>query len=75
VQPSNELHYSKLIDQSSREDLQLALLRAIDHAKKSSSEIAEYKARLESALHLIRHLEGQILNLQSENDSRGDIYK
>jgi predicted nuclease with TOPRIM domain len=58
-------HYSAIIDRSSIEELKLALLRSIDHARKSTAELAEMSATLEGAI-------GQITRLETENGQLRD---
>lgn len=53
-------HFAAIIDSQSIDELKLTVLRAIDHARKSASEIDEYKARLDGAL-------GQLEGLREEN--------
>ncbi len=57
---SEQPHYAQLIDGQSIDDLKLALLRAIDHARKSSAEIAAYKAQLDGAIGTIHSLQEEI---------------
>lgn len=53
-------HYASLVDSHSVAELKLAVLRAIDHARKTSAEIDEYRARLDGAL-------GALSALREEN--------
>lgn len=58
---SDELpHYAAIVDSYSEAELKLAVLRAIDHARKTSAEIDEYRARLDGAL-------GALAALREEN--------
>jgi hypothetical protein len=58
---SDELpHYAAIVDSYSEAELKLAVLRAIDHARKTSAEIDEYRARLDGAL-------GTLAALREEN--------
>lgn len=58
---TNEVaHYSSIIDNQSDTELKLTVLRALDHARKTSAEIDEYRARLDGAL-------GALVALREEN--------
>lgn len=61
-------HYAAMIDGSSIEELKLALLRAIDHARKSSAEVAAIRAELDDANDIISAL-------RRENQELGDRLK
>lgn len=57
---AEHVHYAPIIDRGDIQELKLALLRSIDHARKSAAEVAEYKAKLDGALGLIAELRSEI---------------
>lgn len=57
-------HFAALIDEASSNELKLGLLRAIDHARKTSAEIAVYKALLDDARVRISELSKENRELQ-----------
>lgn len=61
---NQQVHYAPIIDGGDVQELKLALLRSIDHARKSSAEVAEYKAKLDGALGLIAQLRSEIESLR-----------
>lgn len=60
----NLQHFAAIIDSQSQDELKLALLRAIDHARKNSADIAAYKAQLDGAMGTIHELREQIDSLK-----------
>lgn len=65
-------HFASIVDSSSVEELKLALLRAIDHARKCSAEIDEYKAQLDGAIGTIHALHEEIADLNRRlHETRG----
>lgn len=63
MNPQTQPHYVHIVDSASTDELKLALLRAIDHARKSAAEIEEYKARLDGALGTINERNFEIAQL------------
>lgn len=59
-------HYSAIIDGYSMPELKLALLRAIDHARKCSAEIERYKSQLDAAVANTIDLRAEIQSLKTQ---------
>lgn len=57
---SDQVHYSTIIDRGDMNELRMALLRSIDHARKNSAELAEFKAKLDGALGTIARLAAEL---------------
>lgn len=64
------VHYAATIDSLSNEELKLALLRAIDHARRSIAEVAEQRAVLDGTLYHIDELRRENLRLTDQLSSR-----
>lgn len=61
---SDQVHYSSIIDRGDVQELRMALLRSIDHARKNSAELAEYKAKLDGALGTVARLAAELEQLK-----------
>lgn len=59
----SDVHFASLVDNASQDELKLGLLRAVDHARKSSAEIATYKALLDDARGRIDELQRDLHRL------------
>lgn len=60
----DHVHYSSIIDRGDIQELRMALLRSIDHARKNSAELAEYKAKLDGALGNVARLAAELEQLK-----------
>lgn len=56
----DQVHYSSIIDRGDIQELRMALLRSIDHARKNSAELAECKAKLDGALGTVARLAAEL---------------
>lgn len=61
---SDQVHYSSIIDRGDIQELRMSLLRAIDHARKNSAELAECKAKLDGALGTVARLTAELEQLK-----------
>lgn len=60
----DHVHYSSIIDRGDIQELRMALLRSIDHARKNSAELAECKAKLDGALGTVTRLAAELEQLK-----------